>query len=152
MGSTFCEVSITYLLKLYSGVQSFVFLWFVWNSLPSFIPFSSSLSPPFHSTPVSCQIWKILEGNITVTKDLSSSPRLIPYGVYKDEGRGYSSRVRHRHDVGTVSYSPCPVPEMSSTCWNQEFLLSWLQGLLAMIFPFIQLCFKSNRIQRFEKL
>lgn len=37
-------------------------------------------SPPFYPTQVPCQIWRILKGNITVTKGLSL-PRLIPYGV-----------------------------------------------------------------------
>lgn len=55
-------------LKLFWGVQFFVLLRFVWNSLPSFIlsdPFLSLLfsALPFH--PVSCQIWMILKGNIS---------------------------------------------------------------------------------------
>lgn len=95
------------------------------------IPFSPSLFPSFHPIPVPCQICRILKGNITVTKGLSSAPRLIPYVVYKEERRDCGASILQKDDIGnsphthTHSLSPpqFPIPKMSSACYNQQFLL-----------------------------
>ena len=72
MGSTFHEVSLTYFSWKYwnfseeSNFLSFCGLFEIHYSLSSsMIPFSPFSSLPFHSTPVSCQIWMILKGNIS---------------------------------------------------------------------------------------
>lgn len=132
MGSTSSEVFLTFLFwkcwNFFEESNLFVFLWFVWNSLPSFIPLRIlSLSPPslpFHPTPVPCQIWRLLKGNITVTKDLSS-PRLIPYGG-RWRGRLQLSCTPQGQCGNNPFCSSFPIPAMSSACQNQEFLLSWL--------------------------
>lgn len=137
-------------LNLFWGVQLFVLLRFVWNSLPSFIPNDLFLSLLFSALP----FHPSLMSNLNDLKGKYQSPRLIPHGVYKDDGWGSSSRVLHRDDVGTqflLLFTPHPWNELSLLDPRISTLLASTE-LLAMLFPFFQLCFKSNRIQRFEKL
>lgn len=70
---------------------------------PPLIPFSSSLYSTLTTHHIPCQAWRILKGNIT--KDVTSPPRSIPHGAYRNEGWGPSSCVLHRVDIGTQCLS-----------------------------------------------
>lgn len=48
----FPNLLVLEVLKVFWWVQPFVFLWFVWNSLPSFIPYDPFFSLPFSTLPL----------------------------------------------------------------------------------------------------
>lgn len=137
------------MLKLFWGVQSFVLPRCVWNSLPSFIPSDPFLSLLFSALP----FYPSLVSNLNDLKGKYQSPRTYHHHqdwshmVSTKDGWGSSSCVLHRDDVGTqflLLFTPHPWNELSLLDPRISTLLASTE-LLAMLFPFCQLCFKSNR-------